>query len=200
LIGGGLLCVHLLLRDGSRIVEQTLEAFVVPLSVLQLGLITKQVGLCLFERQLEWTGVNNRQQVSLVNVLAFLEIDLGKLSIHATLDADRIGGSYAAQALEIYRDVAALGGGNCYRHHDLGGGASRAGFRSPAAGQLGGSYRDDRASQTRQQLLVRYFADLPSAGPTPACLALDAYAHSVAPPSGAHCALQGTKSAPILTQ
>ena len=148
LVGGGLLRVHLLLRHRSRIIQQTLEALVVQLRVLQLGLIAEQVGLRLIERHLERPGIDDRQQVSLIDVLAFFEIDLRQLSIHPALYADRVGGGHAAQAFQIHRDVATLGGGDRHGHHDLGRGPRRARFGAgTAAGQDDGRHASRSKSQ-----------------------------------------------------
>ena len=42
--------------------------------------------LRLIESHLEGPGIDNRQQISFVDVLAFLEIDLRQLSVHAQVN------------------------------------------------------------------------------------------------------------------
>ena len=59
LIRGGLLSIHLLLRNRTGFIQQTLEARVVELSVLQLRLVAKQRRLRLIECDLERSRVDD---------------------------------------------------------------------------------------------------------------------------------------------
>ena len=121
LIRRRLLGVHLLPRHCSRLVKQALEALVIQLRVFQLGLVAEKICLRLVESHLEGPGIDDRQQVSLVDVLAFLEIDLRQLSVHPALHADRVGSGHVAQSLEVHRHIAPLSRGHADRHHGLGG-------------------------------------------------------------------------------
>ena len=87
LVGGGLLGVHLLLRHRAGIIQQTLEALVIQSRIFELRLVAEQTGLGLIERHLERPRIDDGQQVPLIDVLAFFEIDLRQLSIHPALYA-----------------------------------------------------------------------------------------------------------------
>ena len=165
LIGGGLLGVHLLLRHRSGIIQQTLEALVVQSRIFELRLVAEQTGLRLIESHLERPRIDDGQQVSLIDVLAFFEIDLRQLSVHPALYADRVGGGHAAQALQIDGDVATLGGGDRHGHHDLGRGPRRAGLGAgAAAGEKDGRYNQD---QSGRKLQARSLARLYFGGEAP---------------------------------
>ncbi len=131
LVCRSLLGVHLLLRHRSGIVQQTFEALVVQSRIFKLRLIARQAGPGLVESHLERPRIDDRQQVALIYVLPFFEIDLRQLSVHPAFYGNRVRGGHAAQALQIHRDVPQLGGRNRHRHHRLG--------RGPRCASLGTS-------------------------------------------------------------
>src|SRR5439155_860083 len=76
--------------------------------ILEGGLVFEQVSLRLAQLHLIGTWINHRQQVTLLDLLAFLKSDLHKLSVDAAFDGDGIEGFNGSQPRKHNRQVTAL--------------------------------------------------------------------------------------------
>jgi hypothetical protein len=67
-----------------------------------------ELALGLVELNLEGPGIDLREHLPLLYVLAFVEVHADELAVHAAADDDRAHRHHGAQAAEIDRDVAGL--------------------------------------------------------------------------------------------
>ena len=79
-------------------------ALQIQFGVIQKGLVLQLLGLGLVQSRLERGGVNLRQQVVGVDILAFGEGDLDQLAVHARSDRDGVEGLDGAQTVKINGD------------------------------------------------------------------------------------------------
>src|SRR4051812_25074202 len=95
----------------------------------QGGIVLRELSLCLRELHLKGTSVNLREQVPLVNHLAFGERDVDELSIDAAADGDGIERRHGPEARQIDVEVALARG----RRYDGNGALRRLGGRRGAS-------------------------------------------------------------------
>ncbi len=88
---GGLQRIQVLLGDDAAFIKR-LVALVLRLGVVQLRFVALQVGLRRGQRYLVRPLVDDDQQVTLADVLPFLEIDLHDLPINPALQRDGVEG------------------------------------------------------------------------------------------------------------
>ena len=93
--------------------------------LLDLSPVPGEVGLGLGERGLVDAGVDREEQVALLDVLPFLDVDAEQLAADLRLDRHHRGGLDGADGLDLERDRLLLDGRDADRHRGAPGGRRR---------------------------------------------------------------------------
>jgi len=121
-----LLRIDLLARYHS-LFEQQLIALVVDLDVFELRLVFRELAFGLFELYLERTRIDLDERVTLVDVLAFGEVDFDDLAVYAAPDGDGVERRDIAQTFEVNRQVPTMRRGDNHGHNPILGRSARPG-------------------------------------------------------------------------
>src|SRR6185437_15827471 len=119
----GGLRVRLLLVDGVG-EGQPLVALEVELGIGERRLVLRLLGLRLIELRLVNGGIDARQHVALLDVLAFLEIDAENFAVDLRADGHGVERLHRADGVEIDRNVGAANRRGQHRYRAFGGKAA----------------------------------------------------------------------------
>jgi hypothetical protein len=105
--------IDLLLGDYALFVEK-LKALVVHLHIAKLRLVLGELSFGLLELNLKWAGIDIDEILTLVDELAFLEVDFRDLTVYAAANRYGVKCGDRTQSVEVHGEIAMLGG--CYDH------------------------------------------------------------------------------------
>ena len=111
----GRLGIELLSLDGILCPQDPIALQIEP-CVLQQSLVARHLTFHLGQLRFEWSRIDLRQQVPLLDDLTFHKLDVHQLSVDAAVDGDGIEGGNRSKTGEINADVARLRGYGHYRH------------------------------------------------------------------------------------
>ena len=135
----GLLCVDLLLRDDTFVIESRV-ALEIDLDVVELRLIFCELAFGLFEHDLVGAGIDFDERIAFMNELALGKIYFDDLAIDSAADGDCIKGCDRPETDEIHGKIALLGCGDNDRyrpeHAEAAGASLSIGARSPLCAGL----------------------------------------------------------------
>ena len=115
-------CCRLIAAGGG----ESFVAIEIDLGIGELRFVLRLLGDRLVELRLIDDGIDARQHVALLDVLAFLEVDAEQLAVDLRTHGHGVERLDGADGVEIDRHIGAGRGGDEHRHRPLGGEAAAA--------------------------------------------------------------------------